>query len=497
MLDRLISGAGALTDLGDRFARLFSRRGGQDPLGRRPGSVVAAVLAVIAGILVLAGLEASGNPNPVALAPGTIATSGDLGRRVFVSVSGVVNDAYVETYRDENGNGAKDPGEDASSWYYYLIDPATRSGVTVLSNRSPDEIYHVERQGRIVEDPTYLAEDMKSLGSDLKNLGVTMDEQRYLDARVTVPIPTRLTDLAKAPVEGTGVTLGGTRVSGFLWGCAKDVNKDGICTRDEADFYDIVVMDPVTKRGLVVVQDVQPDLTPLTLTGMLRRNEQGVRDAKVAKDFDFSTLDITVSAVYLLDEGATPTSAPLAFATAGLLGLLAALMVIGLAGGYLIYRRSADRLPPAAITLGIGERIPVRVTGRVRSAGGEVHLREAPADLLRFPTSIPPTGAADTPSPTSTAYVPTSTLIVERRGRPEGVALGRGELHRLSTGQVMPLRGSRPALRVTAGTGPLFLSFDNAADRDRAAAELIGEAGLIVTGPSASDTTPSAMTGAI
>jgi hypothetical protein len=324
-----------------------------------------------------------------------------------------------------------------------------------------------------------------------------MDEQRYLDARVTVPVPTRLTDLAKAPVEGTGVALGGTRVSGFLWGCSKDVNDDGACTRDEADFYDIVVMDPVSKRGLVVVQDAQPDLTPMTLTGMLRRNEQGVREAKVAKDFDFSTLDITVSAVYLLDEGATPTSAPLAFATAGLLGLVAAVMVIGLAGGYLIYRRSADRLPAAATTLGIGERIPVRVTGRVRSGGGEVHLREAPADLLRFPTSIPPTAVADTPSPAAIPYVPTSTLIVERRGRPEGVALGRGELHKLSMGQVMPLRGSRPALRVTAGTGPLFLSFDNAADRDRAAAELIGEAGLIVTGPSASDTTPSAVTGAI
>ncbi len=42
----------------------------------------------------------------------------------------------------------------------------------------------------------------------------------------------------------------------------------------------------------------------------------------------------------------------------------------------------------------------------------------------------------------------------------------------------MPLRGPRPAIRIDAGTGPLVLSFDTDADRDRAAAELLDDAGL-------------------
>jgi hypothetical protein len=73
-----------------------------------------------------------------------------------------------------------------------------------------------------------------------------------------------------------------------------------------------------------------------------------------------------------------------------------------------------------------------------------------------------------------------STLIVERVGKPEGVALGRGELKQVMSGRVMPFRGPRPALRVGAGTGILYLSFDSKEDRDRAAAELIAEAGLLI-----------------
>ena len=71
-----------------------------------------------------------------------------------------------------------------------------------------------------------------------------------------------------------------------------------------------------------------------------------------------------------------------------------------------------------------------------------------------------------------------TTLVVERSGRPHGVAVGLGELQRLSSGTVMTFRAPRPALRVVVGTGPLLLSFDSDAERDRAAAELLDESGL-------------------
>ena len=74
--------------------------------------------------------------------------------------------------------------------------------------------------------------------------------------------------------------------------------------------------------------------------------------------------------------------------------------------------------------------------------------------------------------------MPSSTLIIERHGRPEGVSLGLGQLVRLTSGVVLPFRGARPALRAVAGTGPLLLSFEAEADRDRVAAELLDETGL-------------------
>ena len=71
-----------------------------------------------------------------------------------------------------------------------------------------------------------------------------------------------------------------------------------------------------------------------------------------------------------------------------------------------------------------------------------------------------------------------TTLHVERDGRPQGVAVGLGEVSRLSIGQAMAFRGARPALRILAGTGLVVLSFDTPGDRDRAAAELLAETGL-------------------
>ena len=72
------------------------------------------------------------------------------------------------------------------------------------------------------------------------------------------------------------------------------------------------------------------------------------------------------------------------------------------------------------------------------------------------------------------------------------MALGLGEVSRLSVGNVFPLRGRRPAVRAVAGTGPLLLSFDTAADRDRAAAEVLDETGIArhddVAGPPATPT---------
>ena len=89
MLDRLISGAGAVTDAADRAVRLLvgGWRGGFAMT--RPGSiVVAGLLLVLAGKLVAAGLEVTDPTTPVALDPAGIATARDLGDRTYSTMTG-------------------------------------------------------------------------------------------------------------------------------------------------------------------------------------------------------------------------------------------------------------------------------------------------------------------------------------------------------------------------------------------------------------------------
>jgi hypothetical protein len=121
----------------------------------------------------------------------------------------------------------------------------------------------------------------------------------------------------------------------------------------------------------------------------------------------------------------------------------------------------------------------LRVTGILRTPTGLEHVREAPGALVRFirPRPEPVEPPVAQPIETDPSAVST-TLIVERAGQPQGVELGLGHLERLSSGTVMTTRTPRPAVRVVAGTGPLLLSFDTEAERDRAAAELIDETGL-------------------
>lgn len=360
MLDRTISGAGALTDLADRAMRAMSERRGGNPLATRPGSVIVAILLVLlAALLVLAGLEVADDPSPRALGAAAVIADPGLGDRVYATVEGSVSFDYVETFFDANGNEEKDPDEISTEWFYFLVDPVSNAGVTVRSTRPPEN----------------------------------------------------------------------------------------------------------------VVNDAL-DLTPATFTGMLRRDERAASEAKSTSGLGFDDLGLEVSDRYVLDDGRRPANPFLAFGLAAATGLLAGAILVGLSGGYLIYRRSPGPLPEPRTTLGVGERVPLKVTGVLRTTTGLVHVREASADLVRFPT------ASSVTDPAAAVPEPSSTLIIERRGRPEGVALGLGQLVRLTSGAVLPLRGPHPALRAVAGTGPLLLSFEGEVDRDRAAAELLDETGL-------------------
>ena len=93
MLDRLISGAGALTDRADRLVRALTSGRGPDVMGNRPGSVlVIVILIVVTVVFGLLSIESTDNPTPRAIAPAEVASADDLGRRVYATIEGVVAD---------------------------------------------------------------------------------------------------------------------------------------------------------------------------------------------------------------------------------------------------------------------------------------------------------------------------------------------------------------------------------------------------------------------
>ena len=493
MLDRLIAGAGAITDAADRAVRAVLRSAGSHAADRRPGSVgLAVILLLLAGAFLLVGLESRVGPLRT-LTAGGIPDDASLGDRVHATVTGHLASTYVESFLDLDGDGLQGEGEEGQAWAYWMVDPETHTGVTVLSLGAPWDVFQATYSGMTDTDPEYVAETVDFVAEELAWAGVTLDPEHLIDATVVGSGGAHdLTD--PWPGDGATVTVSGSRLATWAEYCSRDPDGDGYCDDEEVDIYDVVVMDQAsgsacwssptrTHRSSPSPSRACCDVTP--------------RPCGRPSTLRTSALLITTSRC------PRPTSSmsgrprpirPRRWSWRWLTAMMAMAILLGLAGGYVGYRPVAGR-PTGATTLAPSESIPVRLTGVVRSPAGPTHVRDVPATLRRFvlrdPT--PSVTASDGPDPTSstdptsapdpTASAPDelsieSTLIVERVDRPEGVALGIGELQRLSVGSATTFRGARPALRATAGTGRLILSFQDVAARDRAAAELIAEAGL-------------------
>jgi hypothetical protein len=506
LIDRLLSGAGAVSHYADRIVRALAR--GEGAATRPVGLALAAILGIGAvGGLALAA-ENSRDRTLRELTAADIAGA-DLGDRAYTTIAGGLVSAYVETFRDDNADGQQQPDEKGEAWNYFLIDPATRTGVTVQSDRSPAEVYTLTARGVVVDDASYVVEDAEQFKPWLDEVGASLEPSRYVDTTKTGSFaPASLAD--GLPAGGQAVEISGSRSIDYLTVCSTDPDKDGVCSEDEVDLWDVLVYDPVSKKAVTVLTSVSPEFSPASFTGLLRRSPARVTKAQHMDNdaFQLGDMDVSVSPDYLLDDGHRPTD-PIALLIPSLVALVvAAVIVLGAVGG-LVRFSPGGGWPSRVSTFAPGERMPVHVTGALRTPAGLTQVREADADLVRYvmaPTPAPveattqpttPTadaaaspldlgpGATDAepmpiaepaPSPSEPPIAPTTTLILERRGQPHGVAVGRGELTAMAPGTVSPLRGSRPALRLSAGTGTLLVSFDSTANRDRAASELAAEA---------------------
>ena len=368
-------------------------------------------LVLLAGLLVSSGLEAADAPIARVLGPAVGET--DLGNHAFATMSGSVSSGYVETYFDTNANDVRDDGEATAAWYYFLVDPTTRAGVTVRSKRPPTDVFQVRRTGQVHVDPMYVAEDRQYFSDTIAGLDIVLDDQRYVDATVGVATPSASADLAALPGDGAPVTIAGASPPTGTRSAPTTPTSTGRATTRRSTR---TTSSSTTRRRCAGWSWSRPShrSSPATFTGVLHRDEHSVSEATTTTGLDFDGLGITVSPHYVLDEGDAPHGAAAALGIAAICGILAGVLLVGVAGGYLIYRRASRPLPAPARSLPVDGRTPLRVTGILRTAAGPLHVREAAADLLRFQTVV-------------TGVEPDSTLIIERQNRPEGVAVGLGD----------------------------------------------------------------------
>jgi len=78
--------------------------------------------------------------------------------------------------------------------------------------------------------------------------------------------------------------VAGSRSVDFLDVCSTDPNNDGDCTHDEADLWDVLIYDPVSKKAVTVLTATSPEFAPATFTGMLRRAPNRVAEAQVVQN---------------------------------------------------------------------------------------------------------------------------------------------------------------------------------------------------------------------
>ena len=188
------------------------------------------------------------------------------------------------------------------------------------------------------------------------------------------------------------------------------------------------VYDPVTGAGIVVLVDENPEYTPATFTGMLRRDERDVSDAKTTEGFDFSTLGLDVSDIVPARrrQRADERTPGLRYRRSSS-ACSRATILIGLAGGYLVYRKSVGRAARAGDHHGGRRALPVRVTGRPargerpdprpRSGGGPRPLPDGRGPAAADAVTPGPASAA-APRPRTRPVGPTSRRPSWTRHRP-------------------------------------------------------------------------------
>ena len=172
--------------------------------------------SALAGLLLLVGIETTAPPTAGDLRAGDLAgTTGSASRRTRPSRGRLPRPSSPTSY---------DGDEHERAWFYLLVDPTARRGITVALGSAADRGVHLADDGAsIVEDPEYVEDDIDYFKGDTDELGLTLDPKVYIDATAAPATrPNGSTSAPAPPADGTVVEVSGSRLVDYWPTCLED-----------------------------------------------------------------------------------------------------------------------------------------------------------------------------------------------------------------------------------------------------------------------------------
>lgn len=370
--------------------------------------------------------------------------------------------------------------------FFYLArdpdDPAT--GLLVRSPLNDAFIRQRVITAELVEDPAVVEAAREAL-PPLES-GFDLDTTRYLDEvdaggeADSAFLPSQLSEEEAGGqflVSGRVVTPESDRA------CATD----GGCESDDAAWY-YYFADPQGGEVMVLRSPHPPDSIPVRLQGLFLRDTFDL--APVLDSEWYAGIDADVPTDRALAAGQRPPiTVPASWVPTIIFAALGLLLLASHLVGYPVFR--GRPVPVAARSMAPGEAIDLEITGRLAREQTSLALDRSPGAIERLtipdlalrmwrygllPRDLSRREAEERFVAESAGE--SDRLVVHERDQSALVTVARDPTAvRVESGRVHRVSGSAPAVRLRQGGTDTYLTFRDAAARDRAASEIRAEAG--------------------
>ena len=365
---------------------------------------------------------------------------------------------------------------DLGTFFYLARDPADPEvGLLVRSTLNDTFFRRRVLSAVIVEDPALVTSALERFG--VLPTGFSVDQTRYLDETASGG----RADAAREPSSVAEVEAGtDLLVSGRVVAPARFAAEDG-------DAYLYLFADANGGAALVLRSPHAPDALPVRLEGLFLRDTFDL--APVLESDWFAAIDTEVPTDRALQAGyRPPITVQASWVPTIAYGLLALFLLVSFLIGYPVF--GAAQTPAPRRSLAPGEGIDVEVTGRMARDRATLTLDGSPGRLerlsieelalrmWRYGLLAPELSRRDA----ERRYVEesrdtTDRLVLHERDQsalvivdraPGAAAVAVGRLHRVGR--------SVPAVHLRQGVTDAYLAARTEEERDRAAAEIEGEA---------------------